>query len=259
MQEHYYLNLSEAEKKHWYFAARRQCIEDLICRYILPGVKEPRLKILDAGCGTGGTTNFLTRFGTVTALELSETAIRLLKTNYPHLDVVKGSVEDMDNLLIKVDFDLITALGVLYHKEIKNPLYALKNINHKLKTGGWLMWQEAAYPFLKRKHDELSQGARRFLPAQMHSLLIESGFQICFGSHVGSFIFPLALILALLSKIENTDTSTVRGESIDRKVPPKYFNTILYDISRLEMKCALNVFPIPIGVSYFIMAKKISS
>jgi SAM-dependent methyltransferase len=258
MQEHYYLNLNEVEKKHWYFAARRQCIKDLICRYILSEVKEPHLKILDAGCGTGGTTDFLSRFGDITALELSETAINLLKINYPQLNVIKGSIENMDNLLSGENFDLVTALGVLYHKEIKNPLHALKNINHKLKIGGWLIWHEAAYPFLKRKHDELSQGARRFLPGEMENLLAESGFQIYFASHVGSFIFPFAFILALLSKIKSADTLT-GGESIDRKVPPKYLNAMLYGISRLEMKYALNVFPVPIGVSYFIMAKKINA
>lgn len=254
MQTHYYSNLSEAEKNHWYFTARRQFIKDLIYRYILPHKNKTRLKILDVGCGTGGTTDFLTRFGTVTAIEPSETAINLLKTNYPHLNVVKTDIGNMQTILTAADFDLITVLGVLYHKEVRNPLQALKDINRKLKTGGWLIWHEAAHLCLRRQHDKLSQGARRFLPSQMRNLLRTNGFRICFETHVGLFIFPFALILAILSKMKII--AGHKENSMDRKVPPKYFNDILYRINRLEMKCSLNIFPIPMGVSYLIMAKK---
>lgn len=262
MQAHYYSNLSEAEKKHWYFAARRQLIKDLISRHILTPKKEARLKILDVGCGTVGTTDFLTRFGSVTAIEPSEVAIKLLKTNYPYLNVVKASIENMAPLLTDANFDLATVLGVLYHKEVKSPQGALKSINRKLKVGGWLIWHEAAYPFLKRKHDALSHGARRFLPSQMRSLLCASGFRIYFETHVGLFIFPLAFVLALLSKMKPLAAgkeSPLEASSVDRKLLPKYLNAILYLVSRLEMKYAVNISPIPIGVSYLVMAKKINA
>jgi len=260
MEACHFLNLSEVEKKHWYFAARRQFIEDLIYRYIGFHKKEPRLKILDVGCGTGGTTNFLTRFGTVTALEPSEIAIGLLKTNYPHLNAIKGGVEDMDALLDDECFDLAILLGVLCHKGVENSSNALKNVCRKLKMGGWLIWHESAYPFLRHKNDELSHGARRFLPSQMRNLICESGFRIRFKTHVGFFAFPLACILALLYKMKagaGDNGSSVEEISIDRKVFPKHLNAMLYHMIRLEMRCALNIFPTPIGVSYIVMAQKI--
>ena len=260
MQPHCYHDLSKAENKHWYFAARRKFIQDLILRYILPDNKKRDLKILDVGCGTGGTTDFLAGFGKVTGIEPSDVAINLFKANYPHLKVVKTDIENMGSLLPKDNFDLATVLGVLYHKEVNNPLEALKNISRKLKPGGWLIWHEAAHPVLKRKHDQLSDGARRFLPKQMRQLLKESGFQVFFESHIGLFIFPPAFLLALLSKIKSgkkNKKSSAEESSIDRKLPPKYLNALLYGISRLETKYALNLSPLPIGISYLILARKI--
>ena len=260
MRPHCYHDLSKAENKHWYFAARRKFIQDLILRYILPDKKKRDLKILDVGCGTGGTTDFLTGFGKVIGIEPSEIAINLFKANYPQLNVVKTDIENMDRLLPEEDFDLATVLGVLYHKEVKSPLEALKNINRKLKTNGWLIWHEAAYPILKRKHDQSSDGARRFLPTQMRQLLKESGFRVFFESHIGLFIFPPAFLLALLSKIKSgaqNKKSPAEESSIDRKLLPKYLDALLYGISRLEAKYSLNLFPLPIGISYLILARKI--
>lgn len=261
MQPHYYENLSQAEKKHWYFAARRKFIETLIRRYILPGKNKGDLKILDVGCGTGGTTEFLSRFGKVTGIEPSDIAINLFKSSYPHLKIIKSDIENMGKHLPEADFDLATVLGVLYHKEVKEPLAALKNINQRLKSGGWLLWHEAAHPILKRKHDELSDGARRFRPKQMRQLLEESGFKIYFETHLGLFIFPPAFILAMLSRIKSAGKNkkeNTQGGSIDRKMFPKYLNAALYGICRMEAGYALKLFPLPIGISYLVLAKKIS-
>lgn len=256
----HFINLSEVERKHWYFAARRQLIEDLIYRHISPPPKKPALKILDIGCGTGGTTEFLTRFGAVTALEPSEVALNLLKSAYPHLNAIKSGIEDMDAVLGDERFDLAVLLGVLCHKGVENPLNALKNISGKIKTGGWLIWHESAYPFLRHKNDELSHGARRFYPSQMRRLLRESALRIRFKTHLGFFALPLALMLALLyrtkGKTENKNCP-VEETSLDRKVFPERLNTMFYHMIRMEMLFAQNIFPVPIGVSYFVMAQKI--
>jgi len=256
MERETYYRLSASEKTFWYDVARMQGIKDLVIKYISRGSSS--LKILDIGSGTGGTTDFLRQFGSVTGLESSDIATQLVQKNYPDFNIVKGNVENIDGLVSEKEFDLITVLNVLYHRNVKDPFSVLKNLKAKLKKNAWLMWNEPVYPLLIRERDEIVHGGRRFLPSQMHNLLLKNNFRICFRTHVSFLGFPVALMSGLRYRFMKRYSKSIerkRFQSIDLKPCNKHLNILLYYLARLEWRCAMSVLGIPIGVSYFILAQ----
>ncbi len=181
MQPNAYRALAQSEQQGWYYQARARAVATLVREFIPHSVE---LKILDVGCGTGGTSHAFEKLGRVTGLEPNELAIDLLRARYPDLLAICGTVEQIPDLFAPASFDLATIMGVLYHANVVEPVVALRNIRQSLKPSGWIVWNEAAYPFLKRQHDDFVQTGRRFYPHQMHRALEEAGFEVLFGSHL---------------------------------------------------------------------------
>jgi SAM-dependent methyltransferase len=251
-----YTSLAALEPVGWYYQARARCLARLIERYV--DVGHGPLRILDVGCGTGGTSNSLCRFGHVTGLEPSPQAIELLRARYPQLNVMQGTVDEVASLVRPSSFDLATVMGVLYHRQVIDPALALTQINRTLKPGGWLIWNEGVYPLLARDHDEFVEAGRRFRPRQMRQLLDSQGFSVRFGSHLLGWGFPIALSLAMLHRAKRR---LLGGNSYDDHVSddrqlPRGMNALLREVTYFEWACSLRRLKLPWGVSYLVIAQK---
>lgn len=266
-----YATLATMEPVGWYYQARARCLARLIGRFVAPD--GGKLDILDVGCGTGGTSTSLGRFGHVTGLEPSPMAIALLKARYPHLDVVPGGVADIDALLAPASFDLATIMGVLYHRDVADPAGALRQVNRVLRPDGWIVWNEAVYPILARAHDELVQAGRRFHPRAMRTLLEAEGFRVRFGSHLLGWGFPFGLALAMMHRAKrwvlrgrrdddpgcddaSCDDASCDDASRDDRPLPRLLNALLRELTYFEWACSLAHLKVPCGVSYLVIAQK---
>lgn len=250
METQRYFQLALQEQLNWYKTACRAAIKYLVNTYISP--QNRKLFILDVGSGTGGTTYFLTQFGITTGLESSKIAISLSNKNYPDLKIIETEIENTGDKIKNNEFDLVTVLNVLYHKNIREPQQAIAELSMKLKKNGWLIWLEPAYPFLRRQMDDFGHGVRRFYPSQMNEFLNRNGFRVRFKTHLCLWAFPIALISAAFYRLKMS-----RHFSADLKTPNKYLNTLFYYITLLEWKISTHIFRMPIGVSYIILAQKI--
>lgn len=102
--------------------------------------KKQDIRILDAGCGTGSSTDYLVHLNpqsSVVGIDLSDSALRLAKercirsgasrAEFHHL-----SIYDIDKL--EGEFDFINCVGVLHH--LPDPIQGIQNIALKLAPGG---------------------------------------------------------------------------------------------------------------------------
>jgi SAM-dependent methyltransferase len=262
MKPNAYRTLALNEEHGWYYEARRRAIARLIDDFVRSheaGPREP-LNVVDVGCGTGGTTEFLTNYGHVTGVEPSPLAIELLKQYHPDVSVVQGGVDELSKLLPAHEYDLATVLGVLYSSGVRDPLKGLESIRRALKPGGWLIWNEATYPFLKRQHDEFVNTARRFYPGEMRDLLIDAGFEVVYGSHLLAWGFPVAVGLAALYRIKQLfglarRVADEQDETDDRPLP-EWLNDLLMRTTYGEWSLGLSGVKMPVGVSYLVLARK---
>ena len=56
---------------HWWFVSRKLILKNILDQYVY---KSNKLNILEIGCGSGGNLNFLSKYGTLIALELDYNA-----------------------------------------------------------------------------------------------------------------------------------------------------------------------------------------
>lgn len=239
----------------WYYQARIRVVESILRS--LTKSRQSALSILDVGCGTGGSTSHLQSFGKVSGVEPSDNALNYLRNNFPEIDVKKGDTTNVDRLFEGQTFDVVTILGVLYHKNVSDPLSAIQTISKLQKKDGVIIWNEAAYPILFRHHDKTVHGARRFYPSQMKDILAKAGYEVTSGSHLLAWAAPIALFLALYEKFQSKNDSREHQESADHKPLPKVINKLLTGVTYFENLLARRLVWFPFGVSYLVVARKV--
>ena len=90
MERSVYHRLDRLEGKHWWFCARRQILKSAIARF---APRKDPLRLLEAGCGTGGNLEMLSEFGSVEAFELDGEARELARRKVS-IDVRSGMLPD---------------------------------------------------------------------------------------------------------------------------------------------------------------------
>jgi putative flippase GtrA len=106
-----------------------------------------------------------------------------------------------------------------------------------------------AFEILRRAHDEIVGGKRRFRAKEIKDILAENGFQV----HTLSYHYPLLFIFILLRKLFGTDRN--KNNSDLAPISP-LINGVLFLLHRIENEIIKTGFPIPFGSSLFVVAKK---
>ena len=101
---------------------------------ILPNFKTREIRICDLGCGRGWISAELSKFGTVTAVDLSPQAIQSASERWPQVDF-----QSADILTWRPDdsFDLVVTSEVIEHVP-DHKLFA-DTVSHLLRNGGYLI------------------------------------------------------------------------------------------------------------------------
>ena len=238
-----------AETAHWWFLALHELVDRVIGDYRRRR-KDPAagLKIFDAGCGTGQLMTRLQKYGSVEGIDFSEEAVDYCRQR----ELGNVQCKDLNDWFCdRPTFDVITNLDVLYHERIAGDTLILKKFYTALKDEGLLILNVAAFDCLRRAHDTLGHGARRYRRHSMVRKLKEIGFKIRIQSYRLSYLF-----LPLLAKVwVERRQGLSSGKSDLASLPAPFWNRILLQINRLENKL-IQRFNLPFGVSLFITAQK---
>jgi 2-polyprenyl-3-methyl-5-hydroxy-6-metoxy-1,4-benzoquinol methylase len=102
--------------------------------------------VCDVGCGTGYYVNFYSNEGAkhITGIDITQTSINNLKSQYPEYDFVRGDISSQEILLgTKNKFDIVNVFDVLYH--IVNDTkfeQAIQNICELTKHNGFIFFTD---------------------------------------------------------------------------------------------------------------------
>lgn len=237
MKPHTYTEMYALETTHFWFLGKQAFIKN-----VMHHIGKKSLHILDMGCGTGGTTQSLTVWGSVLGVEKNPIAISLSRKR--GLTVLESSIEDIP--LHSQSFDVITILDVLYHKGIKEN-EVLQEAYRLLKPNGYLIVTDCAVSWLWNHHDEIMDAKYRYTKTQLGNLITTAGFSIRNLEYIYASIFPLFMISRIIGKYYHP---TDRLPNV-----PHILNSFFLFLLKIEALCFPWSKPI-IGSSLLCVARK---
>ena len=244
MDEKSYAQNYDFENYYWWFVGRRIIVETMIKKY-LRNVKEA--VALDSGCGTGITLINLAHYARPIGIDSSATALDYAKKR----DIINILRADICAAPFKSEsFDLITMLGVLYNAGVKNDDEAIAEAFRILKRGGIIVLDEAAYDFLKTRHNLNVGGVRRYTRRKIITKLEKCGFRVLKSTYWNLLMFFLFFMIAVLEK-----SNIIKKELSGLNKLPDCLNSILIKYLQLEA-LFLRRRNIPFGPSVLLVGLK---
>ncbi len=236
--------LFKTEERYWWFIGQRYLLKRFLDKFYKKRNKE--IKLLDVGCGAGINLKLLTNYGTAKGLDVSEQALEFCSKR--GLSTFKSDIMKINSK--KEEFDVITALGLFYHKDVTDDLTGFKKIYRILKPGGRFFMFDCAMKSLYGKHDLAFQGGRRYSRKELKSKLEKAGFTVERITYCNTLLFPVVYLKRKLEKL----SSTLPKSEVKTDFNP-FFNLILKKMYLFELYW-LKYFSYPFGINIMVVARK---
>jgi SAM-dependent methyltransferase len=246
MEREQYAIMARREERHWWYAGMRR-VALAVLEHALAG--QTGLRILDAGCGTGGTTVELQRFGRVVGVDLAWEALAPARARGLS-GLARASIEQLP--FSDASFDVATSFEVVYHLGVASDMSALIEIRRVLKPAGLFMLRVPAHDWLRGEHDRLVHTRHRYSRNEVSSKLKHAGFNVERLSWANTVLFPPAVLKRLLERSNGHDGT---ADEPDLWQPPKAINAVLESVVAVEALAIPRGVPLPFGLSVLAVAR----
>ena len=234
------------EDRHWWYVGVRREVE----RWLdgLPKPPGARMRVLDAGCGTGGLLANLRTGAWRTGVEISPDGIRLARAR-GRAPLVQGSVSSLP--FADEVFDAVVSIDVLCHAGV-DERQAVAEAARVLKPGGRLLVQVPAFDWLRGEHDAAVWTKRRYRRGEIANLLRATGLSARRSAYRNVLLFPLAVI----ARLARRGRRSREGARSDVRPVPTPINALLSAVLAFERRIPV---ALPFGLSVFVVGEKVRS
>ena len=248
-----YKFLYELEGTHWWFVGMRRIVAAL-----LDGVvPNQRLRVLDAGCGTGLMLAWLRRYGedaAIYGLDYDSSAVRY-SAERGEKCIVQGSIAALP--FPSHSFELVASFDVLDSFSVQEASRPFGELARVLKKGGALLVRVPAFQFLYSQHDRAVYTKHRYTAGELRARLEEQGLKVERLTYANTLLFPVVVIWRWLTRSDRPDP-----QSDVRPLPKpwRWLNPVLKGIFAFEAAWLRNLpWRLPVGVSVMALARKPSA
>jgi SAM-dependent methyltransferase len=236
-----YRRMFEAEERQWWYAGQRAVARALF----EPWAAGRRLRLLDAGCGTGYNLLALDRFGPTLGVDLAPEAIRFCRER--GVRAVRGSVLRLP--FAAAAFDAVTSFDVIYHAWVGDDRAAVVEMARVLRPGGALLLRVPALEALRGAHDAEVLTRRRYTRGALVALVASCGLVVQSATYCNSLLFPVLFARRALDRLLSRQGSDVGF------LPP-LVEGLFRRLMSLEAFCVRHGLRFPIGASALVLATK---
>ncbi len=246
-----YRMMYEAEEKLWWY----RILHEKVLKEIQNRFHENKqIKILDAGCGTGGLMSFLIKHGyeNIQGFDYSEDAVSFCKER--NLDVQQTDITNFEDKFATNSFDVIVNDDVVYqfdNSTITNIFHTFQSI---LKVDGIIITNNNAFNVFYGTHDIAVGGNQRFKLSDFEKFLKNLPLKIIYHTYWSVLLSPLILGVRLVQQIQlKLNLIDLKSIKSDVTVPADFVNNFFYQVVKLEEKLFKKGF---FGSSLFLVLRK---
>lgn len=242
MDEKLLLRVGELEETHWWFVARRRLVLDTLRRW----APQPIARLLEVGCGTGGTLQALTECfpgSEVVGVEPVDLAVRVAASR--GCRVVRGRFEELPAATASID--MLLALDVLEH--LRDDRVGLAEAFRVLRPGGRILVTVPGLPSLWGPYDVASNHFRRYSYDSLTEAVAAAGFNVERATHFNTLLLPLGLAERVTERVLRV------SHMLGLRQPPRTVNAAMREVFGLEVHW-LRRHDLPIGMSLLLVATR---
>lgn len=245
MEAEEYATIYALEQRHWWYVGMLRNSLRLLERF-LPD-RRP-LRLLDAGCGTGGALLALQRFGRVSGFDYSPLALGFCRR--------RGLAATAQASVTNVPFasgsaDVVTSFEVLYHAAVADDTQAIREFARVLRPGGILLLRLPAFEWLRSSHDAMVHTRHRYTSAEVRQKLAAAGLEPLRVTYANTLLFPLVVGVRLLQRL----IGRRHAKSSDVQETSPLVNRVLLGLLAVE-GALLSVTDLPFGLTVLAIARK---
>lgn len=253
MEQNYYKEYYNLERNHWWFVAREKILSNYIGKLKKQNsLLSTKINILNVGCGTGRTSEWLSKFGQVTSIEYDKFCCEFAveKTG---LEIINGSITELP--FKNETFDLVCAFDVIEH--VENDQLAVNELKRVVKKEAVVLITVPAFMSLWSHHDVINHHFKRYKQKEIKTLFEKEneGIEI-YSSYFNFFLFLPIYLFRKVSNLFQTGSKREGSGSDFEAFKPGIFNNILYQLMAFEGKIINKGISFPFGVSILYSWKK---
>jgi SAM-dependent methyltransferase len=188
-----YARMFAAEERQWWYSGMRTVSRALLAQEL---ARPQRLRVLDAGCGTGHNLTWLQQLGYAVGVDLSDVALAFGRQRG-----VTVTRADLARLPFRDEmFDLATSFDVLYHRWVVDDVAVVGELVRVLRPGGLLFVRVPALQWLWGAHDEEVLSRHRYTRSEMAGLLKACGLTQVRATYCNALLFPALALRRTLDR-----------------------------------------------------------
>ncbi|MGK2961465.1 MAG: class I SAM-dependent methyltransferase [Gemmatimonadaceae bacterium] len=206
------------EDAHWWFRARQQILNAILRTRFPPGRKA---RLLDVGCGTGGTSARFPSNFEVVGVEPSEPAVELARKRFPQIEFVAGLAPDavLDHAR---NTDIFVLTDVLEH--IEHDRSMVERLVKVAKPDALFLTTVPANEDLWTEHDVSHGHYRRYTLESFGVLWQNLPVEVKLLSYYNYRLYPLVYASRRISQLRRKAAS---HNDTDLSLPPAPLNRAL--------------------------------
>jgi SAM-dependent methyltransferase len=245
--EQEYIKMNNVEQSHWWYKS----LHYLVLKNITNISPDKKIKILDAGCGTGGLLAYLKHKGyaNIGGFDISKDAVKF--SNNKDLNVRELDLKEFKYTSKK--YDVIISNDTMYFFDLQEQRKILNNFYNSLNDGGCVILNFPSFDIFSGIHDKAVGIKKRFTFELIAKIIDRDKFVVINKRYWPMTLSPVILLVRIFQKLELFINDNIEIKS-DIKRPSRFINNILLHLVKFEVD---NIPGKLFSSSLFLVLKKI--